>query len=625
MSNGVPTTTMRDLARALTDDERRDLLRRISRSLSLRSVDQQSLYRQDTPAIDRHAVIEAEIEGLSFWRRVRFFLKRLFTTKPPDQAFIDFRLSELRHRIRGVCPGMSPVEHHSVSPEMAAATWLVYQAAYPLIPVFLDLWRSGNYLQESIEYLLAHRIPAARNDLGDFAGVEELQDAFMEREMKSDVRKLVVERLGLYLDDIPDDLFGHLEEGVLPLYLLRPLCLLDYNRLFDVFGHDPGIAPPEAAPRFKTAPTSAALPPIESLFYALHSASRLEKGFHVHMDLLSRYLDLKEPLEQVSAAASGSEGVSASGSGPEGPPPEPRLENAEEEGSSARRGQLQEIRDQLEKLHAAAMKLSEHIPFSEVVRFYRRDPWYKIVAYMPKLRLRDFYQSFLTMRVLTQLDESFSDVRAGVISRMTRGLFGGTPPPFEYFRPAVLTAPAKLGLPTFRHIRSANTVYNFLRLIYRPRLQEVARILSRVLPVRQRDSSSELVMHVAGVETALADLEAFDASFSPDSDDGKSFFRIRYGVEKDITLHRTYRNIVQQKDREVRSVVDVALEHLRGLRRVFGNLQRTLTDQTRQRYAEADSRVSALDGLDGLVEQYSEKLDMLDKLVKQVIAMEEGY
>jgi len=506
---------------------------------------------------------------------------------------------------------MSPLEHHSVCAEIATATWSLYQAAYALIPMFLDLWRSGSYLQESIEYLLSHRIPAARSDLADFASVEELQDAFMENELKSDVRKLVVERLGMYLDEIPDDLFGHLEEGVLPLYFLRPLCLLDYNRLFEVFGFDPGITPPEGSPPFKAAPTSAALPLVESVFYGLHSAARLERGFYVHMDLLDRYLELQEIRDPEVME--------------EGEANEEEESEAEEEAYQQRRVHLQELRDQLDALHAAATRLAAHIPFSEVVRYYRRDPWHRIVAYMPKLRLRDFYQSYLMMHVLSQLDEGFGDVRAGVVSRMTEELFGGSPSPFEYFRPAILSAPDKLGLPKFRHIRSATVLHTFLGRIYRTRLQEMVRILSRVLPVRQRDSSSALVVHVAGIEQALADLEGFDKSFSPDSDDGKAFFRVRYGVEKDVTLHRSYRNIVQHKDREVRSMIDLSLEHFRGLRLLFGNMQRTVSDQLRQRYAEADPRVSALDGLDGLLEEYSDKLDLLDKLMKQILAMEEGY
>jgi hypothetical protein len=100
---------------------------------------------------------------------------------------------------------------------------------------------------------------------------------------------------------------------------------------------------------------------------------------------------------------------------------------------------------------------------------------------------------------------------------------------------------------------------------------------------------------------------------------------VRYGVEKDITLHRSYRNIVQQKDREVKSIVDSGMEHIRGLRRVLANLQRSLTDQVRQRYAEVDQRVSAVDGLDGLLDNFTERIDLFDRLMKQTMAMEEGY
>ena len=120
-------------------------------------------------------------------------------------------------------------------------------------------------------------------------------------------------------------------------------------------------------------------------------------------------------------------------------------------------------------------------------------------------------------------------------------------------------------------------------------------------------------------------MEEFDRSFAPDSDDGKAFFRVRYGVEKDVTLHRSYRNIVQQKDREVRSNIDLSREHIRGLQLVLENLQRTASDQLRQRFAEADQRVSALDGLDTLLAVYSEKMAKLEKLMKQILAMEEGY
>lgn len=632
-TRSTPSTTFRDLALALTDEERRELLRKIRQSLSLRTADEESVYSRRIPDSERQGIIAREIAELGLWRRIRLFLRKVFGTRTGRDAFVDFRLSEIRRRIRRGCGELGAVELHSVGAEVARVSWEVYRAAYALIPVFLDFWRGTDYLQDSIEYLLSQRIPAARTNLLDLVTAEEMQDAFMENELKSDVRKLVVERLGTYLDDIPDDLFGHLEEGILPLYYLRPLGLLDFNRFFSVFGFDPGVVPPEEPPPFKDAPTSAALPVMEGMFYALHSANRLEKGFYIHTDIIDRYLELKERQEPVDPsraedATRGPEVLPESG-GPENEglvaaEPAP-ADDAEEESYQRRRIHVQQIREQIEQLHAAAARLSREITFSDLLRFYRRDPWYRMVAYLPRLRLRDFHQSFLRMRVLSQLDQSFGEVRIGVVKRMTEELFGGTPPPFEYYRPAVLSAPDRLGLPRFGHVRSANILYNFLRHLYRGRMQEVVRILSRVLPVRQREASSDLVVHVAGIEEALADLEDFDQSFAPDSDDGKAFYRVRYGVEKDITLHRSYRNLVQQKDREVKGIVDAGLEHLRGLRRVLGNLQRALSDQLRQRYAEADTKVNAVDGLDGLIDLFSERIEILDRLMKQTLAMEEGY
>ena len=286
---------------------------------------------------------------------------------------------------------------------------------------------------------------------------------------------------------------------------------------------------------------------------------------------------------------------------------------------------LAELRQGLKRLRDAGATMLERVPFADIIRFYRRDPWIRIIGYVPKVRLRDFYTSYLTIHLLSQLDERFSQIRTGVVDRMTRELFGGTPPTFEYYRPGVQSAPDGSTLPAMGFMRSLAVAYNFLRYLYRGRMQEMVRILSRVLPVRQRDSSSDLVVHVAGIEESLAKLEEFDRSFSPDSEEGKAFYRVRYGVEKDPTLQRSYRNLVHQRDREAQNLLSSTIEHLRGLNRVFDNIERGLSDQLRERYAAADHRVNALDGLDRLLEEYRTKLDRFDRLIRQVRATEEGY
>jgi hypothetical protein len=618
MSTGVyrPSTTFRDLALALSEEERRTLLKRIRSSLDVRRAAEEEPFASVVNEGSRAEVIARELRQMGFWQRLRFLLRRLLSTHNDETTYVEFRLAGLRRRAKSVCPDLAPIEHHSVGSAIPARTWELYRAAYPVIPLFLDFWKGGTYLEESVEYLLSQRVPQARSELYDLVSLEGLQEVFMKSELKSDVRSFVVDELDRYLGDIPDELFGHLEEGLLPFYYLRQICLFDYNELFGVFGFDPGIAPPEETPPFRDAPTSAALPVVERLYYGLHSAGKLDDGFYFHTEILDRYLEMKEREER------GSEGQNEQGQEGEGTDGE---EERSEQAYQRRRLRLQEMRDQIHALHKAARSLARRVPFADLIRYYTRDPWLRIKAYLPELRLREFYRSYLMIRILSQLDEQFPSIRRGVVDRMSDELFDGTPPPMTYFRPGVQITPETPGTPGFTHMRSLTTTFNFLRFVYRGRMQEMVRTLSRILPVRQRDSSSDLIAHVSGIEEALADIEDFDESFSPDSQDGKSYYRVRYQVEKDLTMQRSFRNVVSQRDREAVAIVDKATEHIVGLGSVFDTIARGLTDQIRERYAAADHRVNSLDGLDQLLEAQREKTRRFESLIRQIRAMEEGY
>lgn len=595
------SSTFRDLALALTEDERRSLLKQISQCLNLKPPPRQSSpYRSTVDDRGRSEAISRELQEMGFWDRLRYFVRRLFSTHGDEQTYIEFRLASLRRRARSVCPALAPIEHHSVGSAIAERTFELYRDAYAVIPLFLDLWKGGNYLQEAVEHLLALRIPAARSSLYDLVSLDELQETFLRNELKGDVRRIVVERLDDYLEGIPDELFHHLKEGLLPFYLLRPVCLVNYNEFFDVFGFDPGIAPPEETPPFKDAPTSAALPVVESLYAGLHAAGKLESGFYLHTEILDRYLEMK-------AGESSADDESS------------------EQAYQRRRIHLQELRDQINTLHTAARRLSREVPFADLIRYYTRDPWRRIKPYLPELKLREFHRSYLMIRVLSELDAEFPQIRRGVVDRMIAELFGGEPPSMTYFRPGIQLTPDAAGLPTFVRLRSLATTYNFLRFMYRGRMQDMVRTLSRILPVRQRDSSSDLITHVSGIEEVLADIEDFDESFAPESDEGKAFYRVRYGVEKDASMQRSYRNLVQQRDRQASLLVDRALEHAAGLIGVFVSIARSLTDHTRERYADANPRINPIDGLDHLLEEQQERLDRFVRLLRQVRAMEEGY
>jgi hypothetical protein len=590
--------TFRDLALALTEDERKQLRQRIATSLSLREKDSEGELATGSAYQSRDEVMKEEIPRLSLMQRVRFFFRRLFSARSDEHAYVEFRVAEVRRRALGVMPALRPMESHSVSASVAVSVWSLYQDAYPAIPLFLDLWRSGGYMQDCIEHLLDQRIPDSRKGLYEFASLEQLQEMFHKTERKGEVRQFVVRQIEQYVHEIPRHLLEELKEGLRPFYFMKQIATFSFNDLFEVFGFDPGVIPPEDTPPFRDAPTSAALPMLELLYLALYTTTKLDSDFPIHDELLAHYLYLSAREEQPESESSEAREVDESG--------------------------IRRLRDHLRGLHGACVQFLKRVPLADMIRFYRRDPWMRIRPYVPAIRLEEFYQSSLMISVLTELDQRFPDVRKGVIERLKAELFQGEPPPMDFFRPGNDLLAAGSGPQRFTHILSVTLAFNFFRFVYRGRMQETFRILTRILPVRQRDSSSDLVTHISGLEEVHADIEDFDHSFSTESQDGKAYFRVRFGVETDATLARSYRSQVAQRDRESALLVDRTLEHIRGLISVVDLLSSGLTDQIRERYATSDTRANSVDGIDRLLDSHEQKLKLFERLMGHVRAMEHG-
>ena len=599
--------TFRDLALALPEDERKALHSRIVASLSLRSGGSPGSLASGSSAENREEIIQGEYERLSLWQRFRYFVRKLLSAHGDEQAYLEFRLAEVRRRAIRALPGLRPMEPHSVSSEVAAQTWSLYEAVYPIIPLFLDFWRQEHYLQNAIEYLLHEHIPDGKDDLYSFVPLRELQEAFYKNERKGDVRSLVLDRLEAYLSGIPDHILAELARGLEPFYFLKQIAVYDYNTLFKTFGFDPGIAPPEEVPPFTDAPTSAALPQIELLYLALYTTGKLQQDFLLHPEVVDRYLAMKENEQHPHATE------------------RDREEHEDSAHAEKRLHRVAELQSAIRKLLRESKAFAGRVPLADIIRFYSRDPWIRMRPYVPRIDLRVFYRSELTLRLLSQLDERFADVRKGVIERMVRRLFGGEPSPLNHFKNGPHLLAERYESDRYSHMYSLTITFDFLEKIFHGRMHEMFRVLSRILPVRQRDSSSDLATHLAGVDEIYAGIQDFDGSFSPETEDGKAYFRVRYGVEKDVSLQRSYHNQLLQRDRESGVLVERAVEHVRGLLRVVRSIQSTLTDQVRERYAANDPRVNELDGLDQLLAQQAEKLDQFDRVISHIRAMEQGH
>jgi hypothetical protein len=351
-----------------------------------------------------------------------------------------------------------------------------------------------------------------------------------------------------------------------------------------------GNEPPSEIPEFQAATGQAIVGMLDDLYYALYAAGKARQGTEIHDEILKSY-------ERIHAQESGTE----------------------PDGSEAQR-----LKEGMDALKKATAHLDARTPTADLIRYLKEDPYYRFVVYVPKLDLREFYQNALTVDVLTQLDERFPRIRAGMVRRMIESIFGREPPDFSHFNANIPEGLSKLGLRGFRHVHSLNILYNYIHQIYRNRHQELVHTVGELLPTRNKNVSNDLAYHSAGIEDLVEKIRTFDYSFSPEGDNGKRYYRLRYAVERDASQHRLFQEFVSQIDREASSLTRQGVDHLQGLERIFRELITDmppgLADQFRRRFAALE-RPPALDAL--LKERVVEFANV-SRLLGQLLSIEAG-
>ncbi|HUX13419.1 MAG TPA: DUF5312 family protein [Spirochaetia bacterium] len=624
------------LVGALPVEERKELYERIQRSLSLQTEEEQKIYHADLPKARREEIIQEEIQALGLWDRVVYWFMRLVSHRPDDEVFLRYKMNRLRRRILSAGAQIVDFPEKFLLPDAGARVFQLYQAVYPMIPVFRRIWKDTQFFQEMISYLLEKRIPDAKTELNQFMPMKEMQDLFMQTEKKESIRTEVTSRLERYLGSLQADMFSHLEAGLLPLYLLKGVCLFPYEAFFAKMGKDIGYGVPETIPDFSAVRIIDIVQNLEELYFAIYSTRRLPQNVFIHNELIEYYIDNTEQ-ERISLIGAEA-GVARESADPEELPgvDEPLDEAGETEGQGpdqrsrkgeidARNERLSALRKSLRRAKEVADRVHRTLPLAEIIKYFREDPYYRFLVYMPRLNLREYYSSALTVNILSQIENRLEDVRMGVIGRMITHIFGTEPPDFEHYRASTFSWVKKLGLPAVRYTKSLNILFNYIRLHYFGELHELVQGLSRIIPVRHRDEQSSMLNHATGLEDLMDKIHTFDLSFSPETDEGKSFMRMRVVLEKDPALQRTFRILMAQKDREARGLLDKGAEHIQGLQTVFGNLLKANEQAFSGRLSQLRGTQAENRDLNSMLSEYVETFVFLRKLLNQLIAMEEGY
>jgi hypothetical protein len=584
-----------ELARALSDKERKALLERIAQSLSMHGDDRRRIIHGELRQERRAELIAADMNRLTVWERFRLWIKRVLSGRADEDVFLKFRLGQARERVRLGDDELVDFKNRVLLAGLPEAIRPLCRGIVETRDFFYVLWKDTDSLRQVLDYLLAKRVPDAKRSLNQFCSSREMQETFRITESRNQLKKLVLDRVSEYVDRIPPSVMEEIEEGLKPLYLLKDLATYDFDDFFVQFQSSEDEARSSGEVHFHGAAGHRVLDRLEELYLALYSVGRIRGEATIYPEVLNYYLAVRngtiDPANPVEIPES---------------------------------ADISTLRNSIMKVVQEARRIRDEIPMVDIIRFFRNDPYYRFLAYVPRLKLRDFYYSNLKIEVLQELDQRFHDLRMGALGQMIQEVFPQGLKQFEYFHPEIQSAIKRAGVGQLLVYRSLQVVHTFISSIYRGGLLEFMRIMGRLMPVRTtRQSGVDLTLSIASLDDVAERLRNFDLSFSPDADDGKTFYRFRHtSSDRDSGQIAAFKALVLQKDRDAGVIIEKFQDQMRALQQAFQAVKRSAHQQLNERYQAFESTLADDRPFDSRLESYTRSLENTEKILNQMIRID---
>ena len=589
-------TKLEEISSELPEPERRELLARITRSMGREGRPEYS--RIELKQEERERLLAEEMQNLSLWDRFVLWLRGVFSGKSKRDVFVGLKIKQLKRGIRHKSSGLTGFETRDLMSKFARQLFDLYHAAFPLRGLFQAFHTDSEFRSRAVTHLFDNKLPEAKRTLEDFLPTEEMEKIFHDTGSEEDVEKRLMRNFNEYGKRIPDKLVRQLEEGIKPLIYLKNLVLFPYTNTFRHFNYQPtpGVLE-DKYPFFTNAPVMLMLDQLERLWHALNLAANLGAEWFFHEELHAFYIE-----ELLASEEEAAEVVD--------------LDQEEE---------VTEHTTALGELVDRAGDFLKKVPLLDLLRYFRKDPYYKLVSAVPRFQAKPLYISGLRERILAQLEQRIVVVKKRVIEKKIEEIFKTAQlfemfyyvenPSFDYTR---------LELPYFSYTKSLKILYNYLSKIYKGYIQETLQITNAYIVSGNRIIQTRLNQYAAGLEELEAKLVLFDRSLAPDEDDGKTLLRLRHRLETDLAQQKLYRNFVVQKDKEARELLDQGIEYLIGIKRVYDDLLSSPMESIKSALKTLHYFKGKNQTLSGLLRVVSDLVVDFQELLSQLIALEKG-
>ena len=526
-------TAFLELSRDLSEDDRSDLLKKIGLSLNITDKNESKIYEKDIDIEEKNSLLKEEINILPLFVRFFLWLKSKITGKSEKDLYLSSKIRSLKRKIRHQSSNITGFETRNLTPYFAEQVYTLYSSAMPLRGFFKKLWIDPDISNTFFLNVIEGRIQNSIKDPFDILELDELVEIYGINGKKDDIRRQLINSLDKYILKIDKKVFIDLEFELMPFYYLKDLILFPYVQFFQQFGYTPIDSSSVEKPNFKNASALLCLEDLEKLYCALYSVTKLDKRINFNKKIIEQ-LDLVKSID----------------------------ENMDLENTDI----IESISDIIE----LSSKFNSKMPIADIIRYFKKNPYFKIMYYLPKIDLKEFYRNTLSIKIIDKLELMFPEIQKRYIILETERLFHGQRySGFQHYREYSSIDYEKLGVSPFSQIKALEIVYNYMACYFKGYIQETIRLLERGILSQNRLIRDSMLQYGAAIEDVGEKIRIFDESLSPDSDDGKLFNKFRFSMAKDPIQQKMYRKIVVQKDREAKSLSELGLESISGIKRVF--------------------------------------------------------
>jgi hypothetical protein len=578
----------------LSEDEQKKIRAEIEKFLCLDSPDAAVIIQSPSNINQQVDKLREDMKQASMGKKLNNLVRNAFSIKTEAEMLLDAKLRHLKDVIASQKTVYTNFGNRTLSPDLAAILYEIFRFAEILQPQINLFFSDPSGVEKVIRQFLEHRIPGAKISLTDFITTDEMREIFLKTESQAELVAEITRRLQVYSLSISAARLDQYAAGIIPMYYFRSLVVFPFRAFFNEFKFQPEGDSGENAGSFQNAPLRPALDMLETLYCLLYPLRKLDPEAPVYPELL----------EMANRFVAGEFF------------PEPDAMAPAADSPPALCEQTESLLKNIKNMMIVTQRVLASVPLVELIRYYKNDPYYKLMIYLPRLKLTDFYTESLRMKIIGEFENYFPRLHSTIFEDIQKKLFGGALDDFDYFMNSGLGMTPKKGYAEFAYPNSLKILNTFIKTHYYDYIQGLIHSLNKVMAHRIRKNFSQLLVHAGSIESVGTKLRNFDLSFSPDAEDGKQFVRLKFVLDKELSQQKSYATLITRKNEESKSLLDSGINAIQGI-----NVSLSAIQKDTAFLGDAASRMPEIEKVIG---RAVEALFSAAKLIRYSMATEKG-